>query len=155
MRFPPHGLDQILDTYGDPRVDADDLLLWEETNLRAVVVPDGLFLFLGKPVKSIRVHNLAAPSFGKAIHTLWNGGMEGIEYGGTYAHRLNRNSAAKLSCHAWGIAIDINPSRAPNGSDPARQDPRIVAAFRDAAFTWGGTFFPHTDPMHFQLASGY
>lgn len=157
MRFPPHGLAEIVETFGDPRpyILNDTLAQWEEANLRSVTVPEGLFLFLGKPVKSIRVHNLAAPAFGKLIYVLANGGMWGVEYGGSYASRVNRNNAQHLSTHSWGIAIDLNPSSCPNGADPSRQDSRIVAAYREAGLVWGGTFFPKPDGMHGQLASGY
>ena len=150
MRFPPSGFLEIVETFGDPRPFIDNQALWEETMLRSLPVPEGLFIFCGKAVKSIRVHNLAAPSFGKAVMNLANGGLWNIEYGGTYAYRVNRNNPGKISLHTWGVAIDLNPTMCPNGSHISTQDPRIVAAFRDASFTW-----VENDAMHAQLASGY
>jgi hypothetical protein len=153
MRFPPCGLQQVLLTYGDPRGFHDNQALWEETILRYLSVPPGMFLWLGQSVRTIRVHNLAAPSFGQVVHTLAHNGVSGIEYGGTYNFRLNRNNPNQLSTHTWGIAIDLNPTKCPNGSNPNFQDVRLIAAFREAQFVWGGTW-AHPDPMHFQLAEG-
>ncbi len=150
MNFPPHGLTEIVLTYGDAHAYVDTPAIWEEQILRFLSVPPGLFLYAGKPVRNIRVHQLTMQAFGYVFKTLFEGGLWGIEYGGTYNYRLNRNNPKKLSTHCWGIAIDINPSRCPMGSDPARQDQRIVHAFQQYGFTW-----LQNDPMHFQLCDGY
>ena len=71
-------------------------------------------------------------------------------YGGCYVHRAKRTST-KLSCHSWGIALDIRPATNAMGT-PGDMDPAIVKIFRDHGFKWGGDF---KDPMHFQYAKGY
>jgi hypothetical protein len=70
--------------------------------------------------------------------------------GGCYNPRLMRGSdqGFALSRHAWGIAVDINPSTNPYGG-PVRLDPRIGNAFRRWGFAWGaGWTVP--DGMHFE-----
>ncbi len=150
MRFPPHGIDEIRAVYGNALDFVDTPAVWEEMILRHIAVPEGLLLYAGKPVRTLRCHELATTHFGQVVKTLANGGLWGIEYGGVYNYRLNRNNPKRLSTHSWGIAIDINPSRCPMGCDPALQDQRIVAAFREAGFNW-----LLNDPQHFQLCSGY
>ena len=78
---------------------------------------------------------------------------------------------SRLSSHAYGTAIDVNPFHNPNQRrdvvlpelasaylDRSWRRPgmllrgsREVKAFTDAGFTWGGTFRTTPDPMHFSL----
>lgn len=67
---------------------------------------------------------------------------------GCYAVRPIRGGV-NLSLHSWGLAIDINASSFPLGS-LKRQDERLIAAFRENHFFWGGDFWSRKDPMHFQ-----
>ena len=48
-------------------------------------------------------------------------------------------SGHDLSRHAWGAAIDLNPSTNGFGARPSI-DPRIVEVFRRHGFAWGGSF---------------
>ena len=48
----------------------------------------------------------------------------------------------------WGSAIDVNVSTNPLGARP-HQDPRLVRAFAQAGFVWGGRFL-RPDGMHFE-----
>ena len=75
------------------------------------------------------------------------------EYGGCYEYR-NTRASSHLSCHAWGIAIDLNPKTNPLGGI-AHMDSRIVTIFKDHGFFWGNDFQGRKDPMHFQYARGY
>ncbi len=50
---------------------------------------------------------------------------------------LNGDPALNVSHASWGITIDINTSQNPYGGKP-RMDPRVVKAFADWGFTWGG-----------------
>ena len=62
--------------------------------------------------------------------------------------------------HAFGIAVDINPSSNPScgvtvacrGYNDLITDmpPEVVQAFKDAGFIWGGDWEDHPDPMHFE-----
>ena len=59
-------------------------------------------------------------------------------------------ATGSLSLHAWGLAVDINASKNPQGSEP-RQDRRVVRAFEREGFTWGGRWPTAPDGMHFEL----
>jgi hypothetical protein len=93
-----------------------------------------------------RLHELLAaqPSLKKFVHPL----------GGT----LNVRKIAgtdRTSAHAWGIAIDLNPSlssywRWEKGGGWRNQIPQpIVDAFEAEGFIWGGRW-SHFDTMHFE-----
>jgi hypothetical protein len=71
------------------------------------------------------------------------------DFAGCYAPRRIPGSGS-LSLHAWGLAIDLNASRNPQGSEP-RQDARLVRAFEREGFTWGGRWPTVPDGMHFEL----
>ena len=75
-------------------------------------------------------------------------------FGGCFSFRPQR-TGTKLSAHAWGIAIDLNPEINAQGT-AGDMDPAIIKVFRDAGFQWGGDWQGKTrDPMHFQFCSGY
>ncbi|MFN2590276.1 MAG: M15 family metallopeptidase [Actinomycetota bacterium] len=72
------------------------------------------------------------------------------DFGGCYSLRfLNRNPAAGLSHHAWGVALDVNVSANPFGRTPT-QDSRLVSIFERWGFTWGGRWLL-PDGMHFEF----
>jgi hypothetical protein len=72
------------------------------------------------------------------------------DYGGCYVPRhIDWTSAASLSMHAWGIAIDMNVSANGLGRDP-QLDSRVVEAFTTRGFSWGGDW-RRPDGMHFEL----
>jgi hypothetical protein len=70
------------------------------------------------------------------------------DYAGCYAPRRIPGSG-NLSLHAWGLAIDLNASRNPQGRRP-RQPLRLVHIFEDAGFAWGGRWPTAPDGMHFE-----
>jgi len=75
-------------------------------------------------------------------------------FGGCFAFRPQR-TGTKLSAHAWGIAIDLNPETSQQGT-AGNMDPGVVAIFRQAGFEWGGSWQgKKRDPMHFQFCRGY
>jgi hypothetical protein len=75
--------------------------------------------------------------------------VDPADYGGCYSPRfVNHNPSVGISHHSWGVAIDINVSQNPFGHSPS-QDPRIVRAFADWGFTWGGNWLV-PDGMHFE-----
>ena len=71
------------------------------------------------------------------------------DYAGCHAPRRIPASGS-LSLHSWGLAVDINASRNPFGEQPT-MDRRVVGAFEDAGFTWGGRWPTAPDGMHFEL----
>jgi hypothetical protein len=71
------------------------------------------------------------------------------DYAGCYAPRRIPTSGT-LSLHAWGLAIDINASRNPQGSPP-NQDRRLVRIMERHGFSWGGRWPTVPDGMHFEF----
>lgn len=70
-------------------------------------------------------------------------------FGGSYVLRAMRGST-KLSCHAWGIAVDIDPARNPLGARSSTFPDWYIDCFERHGFTWGGRW-QRPDPMHFEL----
>jgi hypothetical protein len=70
--------------------------------------------------------------------------------GGCFNPRFNRGGdpGFSLSRHAWGIAVDFNPSSNQYGSEPT-MPAAIVDIFRGWGFSWGGTWAV-PDGMHFE-----
>jgi hypothetical protein len=64
------------------------------------------------------------------------------------------NPNINLSNHAFGIAVDIDASLAPDRRpwDGQHPHPKVVQIFKQAGFKWGGDFRGNgVDPMHFQF----
>jgi hypothetical protein len=72
-----------------------------------------------------------------------------LRIGGCWVSRRIRGaSGGAVSRHAWGLAIDVNPSTNRWGTTPTL-DQRIVDIFRANGFAWGGTW-TRPDGMHFE-----
>jgi len=57
-----------------------------------------------------------------------------------------------LTTHAFGIAVDMNPSKNPMGKPLRTTFPTwYISAWESAGFTWGGRWSRRPDSMHFQL----
>src|SRR4029079_17466737 len=74
------------------------------------------------------------------------------DYAGCYAPRRIPTSRT-LSLHAWGLAVDLNASRNPQGSPP-HQDLRLVHVMERHGFSWGGRWPTVPDGMHFEFHVG-
>ena len=75
------------------------------------------------------------------------------EFSGAYEPRNTRGSS-NVSAHAYGLALDINPSTNPRGSSPSAQPLAVRTSFMGAGFVDGGTWtqpFSRPDPMHFTV----
>ncbi len=70
-------------------------------------------------------------------------------FGGAFCFRTVRGGA-RLSEHARGTAIDIDPDGNPLGSRDAHMPAYAIAAFRAWGFAWGGDCAARPDPMHFE-----
>ncbi len=157
----PHGLDEIRHTFGDirPYIRPDGTLRpeWERHNLAQAVLPDPVPLSWAPETKvgTIRCHRLLVPVYEQVFRDIFEHGLWGQirEYGGCFNFRPQRGSSKKLSLHAWGVAIDLNPSTNQLGT-LGEMHPGVVVAFESSGFEWGGRW-ERTDPMHFQRATGY
>lgn len=146
----PHGLEEITARFGDPSVPG-----WEAEHIVSFDLPYAL-VYGTAMVRRSRCHRLMVPVFVELLSDIKHEGLieRATHYGGIFATRSIRGSkTGRLSTHAWGIAIDLNPQENLLGT-PGRMDPRVIALAGRHGFTWGGTF-KRSDPMHFQYASGY
>ena len=91
------------------------------------------------------------PAVRDALQSLRDDGLEHLvqarTYGGCWHPRVI-GSSRTLSHHSWGVSIDLNVI----AGDPfgAELDPRLVEAFTDRGFIWGGEFL-RPDPVHFDF----
>ncbi|HSR77154.1 MAG TPA: M15 family metallopeptidase, partial [Xanthobacteraceae bacterium] len=99
-----------------------------------------------------RVHQNAADQFQGLVNDLEERGYDIAESGGGYNPRMKRGGGAGWSSHAYGTAIDINPSRLPQGraANDLPADIGQIAAAR--GLRWGGAEgFGVPDPQHFEV----
>lgn len=154
----PHDNDAELDAfYSRP----DGSAAWEVRNLTYIFPPWKAYL-AGTDLElkhGIRVHKKVADSLKRVFADLWvtfNTSQAAIEkvdlhqIGGAYYFRARRGSK-RLSNHARGIAIDIDPQDNQMGrGKPWDMDKRVVAAFEAEGWRWGKAF---NDPMHFEAVN--
>jgi len=159
---PPHGLEQILTTFGDiyEYIHADGSLdaRWQDEFLVRLPLPFPMQLSWDKSrsVTQMTCHQLAVPIFTEVFAGIEKRGLQAkIEsFGGCFSFRPQRRGG-KLSTHAWGIDIDLNPEANAQGS-AGNIDSGLVEIFRAAGFEWGGGWAGRAcDPMHFQFCTGY
>jgi hypothetical protein len=109
------------------------------------------------PIGRFRCHVEVVPYLRAAFAELASRGMlDAIDVrdfrraGGCFNPRLLRgaNAGTSVSRHAWGIAIDLNPSSNRYGG-PVSLPPKVGDVFRSWGFAWGaGWTVP--DGMHFE-----
>lgn len=159
---PPKGLDEIIATFGDIRTYiANDGTLspsWETSKLDLFPLPFALPLSwdLKTSVIRARCHQLLVPVFTSVFTAINDAGLKDrlTSFAGCFQYRMQR-TGAKLSTHAWGIAIDLNAESNQQGT-AGNMDADVVKIFKDAGFEWGGDWAGRVrDPMHLQFCSGY
>jgi len=159
---PPSGLDEIRSTFGDifQYILSDHTLdpRWQPEFLTRIELLFKLPLSWDKSrvVDHITCHKLIAVSFTQVFAEIKNAGLQDkiTTFGGCFAFRPQR-TGTKLSAHAWGIAIDLNPESNAQGT-AGSIDAAVVAIFKQAGFTWGGDWKGRSrDPMYFQFCTGY
>lgn len=153
----PHGLAEIQEVYGHITAKNGRIVSpanWTKDNIVLIHNPP----FAELPSREIWCHRLVVPDlqaiFQQVIaleHKLKKPLIYSID--GCWVVRVQRGSSDILSCHAFGIAIDINASRNPRGGR-SYQSEALVDLFRWRGWEWGNNF-PTPDPMHFQRATGY
>ena len=102
----------------------------------------------------VQCNRAIIPQVRGALRDVRAKGLSGLvdpkDFAGCFSPRfLNRNPAAGISHHSWGIDLDVNAQANPFGRTP-RQDPRLVAVFDRWGFTWGGQWIV-PDGMHFEF----
>lgn len=93
-----------------------------------------------------------APLLLQALHLVADRGLlaELKTFDGCFSIRDVRAAPGSVSCHSYGLAIDINAHENEMGH-PSEFSPEFVACFTDVGLTWGGNFTRRTDPMHFSV----
>lgn len=158
----PNGINEIIATFGDIQsfIEPDGTLapLWQTQFLDHAILPFSLPLDWNRAVTvdKILCHKLMVPVFEQVFQQIVAQDLQAkvLTYGGCFMYRSQR-TGAKLSTHAWGIAIDLNPSTNQQGT-PGDMDAGVIQVFRNNGFEWGGDWpLPRRDGMHFQFATGY
>lgn len=109
------------------------------------------------PFGHFRCHRLLIPYLRGVVSELTRTGLihhlDPADFqlaGGCFNPRFNRGGdpGFSLSRHAWGIAVDFNPSSNPYGAVPT-MPLAVVEVFRNWGFSWGGSWST-PDGMHFE-----
>lgn len=159
---PPRGLDQIVAKFGNvfDYIREDHTLdpLWQAEALQPAPLPFSVPLSWDKSrsVQRITCHKLLVQTCADIFLRIQSAGLQSqiTSFGGCFAFRQQR-TGAKLSTHAWGIALDLNPESNAQGTT-GTMNAGVVAIFKEAGFTWGGEWQgSRRDPMHFQFCTGY
>lgn len=110
-------------------------------NLTQIRTPSG---------KTFTVHRDAAPAFLGLVNELEASGYK-IDSIGGYANRSQANGSGRISQHAYGNAIDINPGRNPYRTSTTDMPSNISEIARRHGLVWGGNWSERNrDPMHFE-----
>lgn len=162
MMQTPNGLPALIATFGDVHafMDATGNLKpeWQQNYLATAQLPFPLALSwnLNIKVSKIVCHKLMVEPFEGVFAEIVAQGLNIAlaTYGGCFAFRQQR-TGIRLSTHAWGIAIDLNPATNEQGTS-GNMHSGIITVFRNAGFKWGGDWpGKRCDPMHFQFCTGY
>lgn len=139
---------------------------WESDHLVRFLAPYPMVLAWDptSKVKRVRCHRLVAQSLEQVLVAILAHYGNPTEvhrarmdlYGGVYNYRRISGSG-RLSTHAWGAGIDLDPDRNPLGkphSEPEGMMPlAVVALFEAEGWKWGGRFVNRPDCMHFQATA--
>ncbi len=146
-----------------PEIDGDPGVICGKTNRQGIVSCDSANLvnivFLGK---GVTVHKSIVADL-QIIDTAWKNSTNPairnyrINSVGGFNPRSATGTSTTPSAHAFGLAIDINPSANPyvNSSSPCTTDMPLafVQLFTSRGFGWGGYWKTKKDAMHFSRAS--
>ena len=173
----PHGYTEVVRVYGNP---SDPQFYDTQTVYMKLPYPMRYSENTTQIIKFIRVHKLCTEELTAIFTDIWNYvrikvkqevGFDkttstydrltlaaikklGLDlFGGTYYYR-NVRGKKRLSLHAFGVAIDLDPTSNPLGSKKGTMPFWVVSIFKKYGWKWGGDFKGRKDPMHFQRATG-
>lgn len=154
----PNGYDKMIEVFGDIkgylREDGTIEPQWEINILDPILLPFSMKLSWDPTiiVTKIRCHHLLTDQFLNVFKSILDENLDNQcqYFGGCYSFRAKRGTK-KISTHAWGIAIDLNPDTNQMRTT-GDMNQRITEIFESFGFVWGGEF---KDPMHFQFVKGY
>jgi hypothetical protein len=124
----------------DGRIEVDPR--WRRENIRTRTVP---------LLAEVTCHRALFPLLRAGLSEIRRSGFAHLVEGfaGCYSPRfISRDPEGRISHHAWGIAVDMNPASNPFGAEP-NMSPRIVQIMESWGFTWGGRWLI-PDGMHFE-----
>jgi hypothetical protein len=134
---------------------------WQKEYLVSVVPPwKMIYVEKGRvtPMPKFAFNKVAAPSLERVLEAIWGHyekDQESIEaygldrYGGAFNFRNIRGSR-RISNHAYGCAIDLDPTHNPLGAKKGRMPADVVQIFKSEGWRWGGDYHGRKDWMHFE-----
>lgn len=155
--WPHDDTESLIAFYGDPRLEG-----FQQQHL-VYCVPPWRMVLSWEPshlVPRFQIHAKCKSALDRVFAAVWKTCGESQDrveeiglhlWGGAYNYRPIRGSS-RLSCHAFGAAIDLDPDHNPMGHGRGRMPADVVAAFKAEGAFWGGDFHSRLDPMHFQFA---
>ena len=163
----PTGLAALCATFGNPGNFLEDKARWEALTLTRVPLVTPLRYAYPHPVtgapqmvSTVWAHHLIARRLVDTLQACLDAGVphDRLVYGGCYTWRAQRGGT-KLSTHAWGIAVDLDPVHNPLGAewkdDGVMLHPGIIHTWQQMGWFWGGAFHRRLDPQHMQWVTGY
>src|SRR5581483_4051282 len=155
VTFPHDDTASLLAFYGRP---------WADSSLLVPVTLPFRLTYEGKPFgEKVSFHRKAADRLAAAFAAVWDKyghdlaalDATGVtRFSGTYNYRPIRGSS-RLSCHAFGAAIDLDAEVLPLGKPNPEHGGMpldVSACFKAQGFFWGNDYLGRKDPMHFQSA---
>lgn len=149
--WPHDDTESLIAFYGKP---------WIDPSLLTHVTPPFIMKYEGAVVHGLLIHVKCAEALTEALRACWDHyghDQDAIDktglsnYSGSYNYRAIRGSS-RLSCHAFGAAVDIDAEHNPLGSRTWKIPPDVVNAFKATGAFWGGDFQNRKDSQHFQWA---
>jgi len=151
--------------YGDPSgSNGSANPKWEAANIVDLVPPYDMQFSWGPKCARLRFHRKCRDAFGEALLEVKKlyGTQRNIEAyrmhltGGSFMFRLMRGSGSRLSVHAYGAALDIDPQHNPFPHTwrpfPTGMPREAAACFEKVGLIWRGAN-GDVDAMHFQAAT--
>lgn len=118
-------------------------------NWRSTNAPGTKLTTVNMQGKRVTVYSGAARAFTELAKELEKRGYR-IRSAGGYNYR-NMTGSNKLSMHAYGRAVDINPERNPYSKRLITDMPRDISAVaKRLGLVWGGDWRRIKDAMHFE-----